>query len=314
MPVYKVEQHIEKCIQSLLDQTYSNFEALIVDDGSPDRSIEIAKSLVNNDPRFIFLEKKNGGLSSARNMGLDYSTGQYIAFLDSDDFFTDNCLYEGIKLFKEENIDVVLFGYHLVGSHGKIYESIMPSLDAYYSQQDILLSNETINYSVWNKIFKRECWNHRRFIENIIYEDKEILPKIIFQRKLAIAPYYMYCYLKREGSIMNSYNCKSLESLLCVYKSYKIFLLENGLYEHFSEYYEKSYIKYCLYGLGLNIFRYSGSSKEYRNLILKHLDPAIISSSNIVEKYGFFSKYTVISIMLIYIPSVLKKILKYKAW
>ena len=86
VPVYNVEKYIEKCIQSLLDQTYHKFEALIIDDGSVDRSIEIAKQLVKDDPRFLFFKKENGGLSSARNCGLDHATGDYIALLDSDHY------------------------------------------------------------------------------------------------------------------------------------------------------------------------------------------------------------------------------------
>ena len=80
IPVYKVEKYIEKCMQSLLDQTYDNFEALVVDDGSPDSSITLAKELVGNDSRFIFFEKENGGQGSARNLGLDHAKGEYIAF------------------------------------------------------------------------------------------------------------------------------------------------------------------------------------------------------------------------------------------
>src|SRR5690554_6473129 len=92
VPVYKVEDHIEKCIRSLLSQTYTNFEALIVDDGSPDRSIEIAKRIVADDPRFVFFTQENKGLGPARNTALDNAKGAYIAFLDSDDYYEDDYL------------------------------------------------------------------------------------------------------------------------------------------------------------------------------------------------------------------------------
>ena len=116
IPVYKVEAYIEKCMRSLLEQTYTNFEVLVVDDGSPDSSIKLAKSVVADDPRFLFFEKENGGIGTARNLGLDNAKGDFITFLDSDDSYTPDMLYiVNEELSDDTSIDVLAFGMNEIG-------------------------------------------------------------------------------------------------------------------------------------------------------------------------------------------------------
>ena len=129
IPVYKVEPYIEKCMQSLLDQTYTNFEALIVDDGSPDQSINLAKNIVGNDKRFIFLQKKNGGVPSARNYGLDQATGNYIAFLDSDDYFSPNFLKHMLNAILDSKADISICDINIVNNNGKALGHINQNLE-----------------------------------------------------------------------------------------------------------------------------------------------------------------------------------------
>ena len=90
IPVYKVENYIARCLQTILEQSYKKLEIIIVDDGSPDDSIQIAKKIVGDDPRVQFIYKENGGLSDARNYGLDVATGEFIVFVDSDDYVEPN--------------------------------------------------------------------------------------------------------------------------------------------------------------------------------------------------------------------------------
>ena len=142
IPVYKVEKYIERCMQSLLDQTYKSFEALIVDDGSPDISIELAKSIVGNDPRFIFLEKENGGQGTARNLGLDHAKGDYIAFLDSDDSYTPDMLEVVIsELRKDSSIDILSFGTNRVDEQGLFLSKAAGNNSIVSTDDDVLLMN-----------------------------------------------------------------------------------------------------------------------------------------------------------------------------
>ena len=305
VPVYKVEKYIEKCIQSLLDQSYTNFEALIVDDGSPDQSIAIAKQLVGEDPRFIFLEKGNGGLSSARNMGLDYATGDYIAFLDSDDFIDIHCFREcSNAILKNENTDILLFGYIEVqeDSYKKI-GSFMPDLEGYYKKKDILFIEDTINYSVWNKLYKNELFKNLRFVEGIIYEDKEISPKLLYQKSIVILDKYLYFYTIRKNSIMRSYNQNSLKSYIYIYDQYK--KLKKSEY-----YYHKGYILYCFYAEYMNIVKYSPNfKKDIKNL--KHkINIDEITLKKIRKYHGVISIPYLAKILFNINPVILKLIYK----
>lgn len=292
VPVYKVEKYIEKCIQSLLDQTYTNFEALIVDDGSPDQSISIAKKLVGNDPRFVFLEKENGGLSSARNYGLDHATGEYIYFLDSDDYITNNAFEKCISYFKNDpSIDIVIFGINWVTTTGKTIKRTLPNLDNYYQKNDILLTLGSILYSVWSKMYKAELWREKRFIEGIIYEDKEITPSILYKNKIIMIDDYLYNYTQRAGSIMNSYNEVSLKSMLTIYKSYKKLLKDKKIYTKYKKYYKKSYINFCYFSESIRLLNYSNNLNFDYKKLERELDKKIFNIRNIFFFFIFSKKF-----------------------
>ena len=308
VPVYKVEKYIEKCIQSLLDQTYTNFEALIVNDGSPDQSISIAKKLVGNDPRFIFLEKENGGLSSARNMGLDYATGDYIFFLDSDDFIDPNCFKECSNfILKSKSIDILLFGYIEVqeDSYKKI-GSFMPDLKGYYQKEDIFFIEDTINYSVWNKLYKKDVFKNLRFVEGIIYEDKEISPELLYQKSIAKLDKYLYFYTIRKNSIMRSYNQNSLNSFLYIYDKYK----KSSKTDSSDYYYHKGYILYCFYAEYMNIIKYSPHFGEDIENLKNNIELNKLSLKNIKRYHGVISKPFLAKVLFNINPSLLKLIYK----
>lgn len=294
VPVYNVEKYITKCIQSLLGQTYTSFEAIIVDDGSVDNSIKIAKELVGNDPRFIFLEKKNGGLSSARNFGLEHVTGDYIAFLDSDDYLAVDCFEKVMGYFIcDKELDVILFGYNWIDENHNMIGRFMPDLDQYLSKQDILLAEEYINYSVWSKIYRKEIWHNQSFVEGLLYEDKEIIPALLYKRKLHVIGEHLYFYLQRSGSIMNSYSRqKSVSSVLYIYDKYLEFLASEQLYEQYKYYYEKSYIKFCFYRQVSMLLSFSDSYVQDGKYLMKQLDSNMVTNKKIIRSFGICSKVT----------------------
>lgn len=127
IPIYNVEKYIEKCLLSVQHQTYKNIEVLMVNDGTKDRSGELAKPFSNNDARFCYLEKENGGLSSARNLGLKNATGEYVYFLDSDDWLKEDYIEKMVGEFEESgkcnnSVDVVISKYYLEdGIIGRTY-------------------------------------------------------------------------------------------------------------------------------------------------------------------------------------------------
>lgn len=311
VPVYKVEKYIAKCIQSLLDQTYKNFEAIIVDDGSPDNSIQIAKSLVGEDSRFVFLEKENGGLSSARNFGLDYVRGDYIAFLDSDDYWDVSCLQKCMAVFSENlGIEVVLFGAKYVSENGNLIKESLPNLQRYNDEKDLLLTNNSFNYSVCLRIYKSYIFQENRFIEGILYEDKAISFQLLYDRELYALDESMYCYVQRDGSIMHSYSRKSIMSYLYIYSEYKKFLIKEKLYDEFVNYYERSYIKFCYFVEVTHIIKYSPNYMADYKYLMSVLDPQILFLKSIKKHFSIMSKFYWFAILLKLSPNLAKKIYK----
>lgn len=311
VPVYKVEKYIEKCIQSLLDQTYTNFEALIVDDGSPDQSIAIAKKLIGNDSRFIFLEKENGGLSSARNMGLDYATGDYVAFLDSDDYFDSQCFFECINILKDnDECDVLVFGLNWVSSTYKIIKSAFPNVNRYYELNDFLLEQRSLDPVVWNKIYKKEIFNDLRFTEGILYEDKEIMCKILYQKKILGLNKALYYYLQRQGSIMHSYNKNSLPSRFYIAESHKNFMIQEGIYDNNIAYYKKFYIRCCILQTALYCAKYSPNYvKDSKDIINKAKQK--IRIRDIFKSYSVVNPRLFAVLFFLFSPNVFKFFYKY---
>lgn len=310
IPVYNVEKYIAKCIQSLLDQTYKNFEAIIVDDGSPDNSIKIAKELVGNDSRFVFLEKENGGQGSARNMGIDYSKGQYLAFLDSDDYFRNDFLKKMLGPLQENtDIDITICGYHRINDDGSVIDSFMPDIIQYQNNNDVLLSHEYINYGVCNKVYRADIWKDYRFNTEITYEDKEILPMIIYNSSIHLIEEYLHLYVYRQGSTMNSYSRqKSVSSVLYIYDKYLNFLITEQLYERYKDYYEKSYIKFCFYRQISMLLAFSDSYVEDSKYLMKQLDRNMIINKKIIRLFGMYSKVTLSLLMFKVSPRLLRSL------
>jgi glycosyltransferase EpsH len=111
VPVYNVEQYVSQCLDSIINQTYSNIEVIVVNDGSTDNSLSILKSYANKDNRIKIINKKNGGQSSARNEGIKYASGEYLTFIDSDDWIDADCLHNILKIIKGDIPDVILWSY-----------------------------------------------------------------------------------------------------------------------------------------------------------------------------------------------------------
>ncbi|WP_279626194.1 glycosyltransferase family 2 protein, partial [Psychrobacter piechaudii] len=205
IPVYKVEEYIEKCMQSLLDQSYENFEALVVDDGSPDNSITLAKELVGDDPRFIFLEKENGGQGSARNLGLDHARGDYIAFLDSDDYYEPDYLDAMIKQILKDKADICLCDIFSVSIDGHRLNLDKNDVKGFIENKDYLISRGYISNFMWDKLFDAKCFDGIRFDSSIrSFEDVHLLFKILFKRTLTHVNKPLYNYVQRPGSTMHS--------------------------------------------------------------------------------------------------------------
>jgi len=210
VPIYNVEMYLEKCISSILKQTYQNIEVILVNDGSTDNSPSICKNFLNKDNRIVYISQKNCGLSSARNAGLDNATGEWILFVDSDDYLEINMVNELISLALEHSADIVSCNVFNVYENGKKSSDAKKAYIKEFSYIELvkgLLTQEEIRFEVWNKLWKKELISDVRFKIGQISEDI-YFDHVVFKRskKFVYTSKCLYNYLiKRPGNTRSSF-------------------------------------------------------------------------------------------------------------
>lgn len=242
VPFYNVEKYIDKCLNSLINQTLEDIEIIIVNDGSKDTSETIAKEYASKyENKIVYLEKENGGLSDARNYAMTYATGEYIAFLDSDDYVEFDMYEQMYKKAKKENADIVecnfLWEYpnETIESKGRIYKD----------KHDILLNARVV---AWNKLIKRELIEKTKvkFPYGLRYEDVEFFYKLIpYINKLEIVNKSFVHYVQRDNSISNSQNARTKE-IIDILDNVIAYYKENSIYEEYKNELEYNYARYLL--------------------------------------------------------------------
>lgn len=234
MPIYNVEAFLKCAIDSVLHQDYENLEIILVDDGSTDNSGNICDEYAKKDNRIQVIHKNNGGLSSARNAGLDVFKGKYVYFIDSDDFIAPNAISSALTAMKEDHSDLVIFNYYYVDESNNVMKreldnNIKPiwSIDDFWNYISDVSNTELSIASVvaWNKLYKREIFESLRYLEGRINEDSFIITDIIRQvSKISYINEPLYYYRTRSGSIMSSRGTKGItDSTLSLIKRCKYF-------------------------------------------------------------------------------------------
>lgn len=265
IPLYNTENYIGECIDSLLMQTMSDFEIIVVDDGSEDKGAEIVKSYAQKDKRIKLLQKANGGQSTARNYGFRHAQGEYVIFIDSDDFITCKdylqILYSKIE---ESDADVVMYRYN------KFYENRNPQLEKCgYSFENvtditdpatlipILAKGDAYYGSAWTKTVRRGllCDNGIEFDEDLRCEDIDWSYRIVeVAKKIACVDREFLAYRQREGSVTKVCTLKNAEDFLYTIEKYKARYesadtdidenLRKGLLSTLAKYYSNLFISY----------------------------------------------------------------------
>lgn len=211
VPIYNVEKYLEKCIHSILNQTYKNLEIILVDDGSPDRCGEICDQYAKKDGRIIVLHQKNRGLGAARNAGIARASGKYLLFVDSDDYVDAELAEKTVKLAEVENADIVIFDYLAVEEETgrediKGFKLRKNEIFSLREQPEALL----ITPSACNKLYHRDLFlkTGMSYPEGRYYEDLGTTPKLFLQaeRMVYLDSDPLYYYILRNGSIMHSKN------------------------------------------------------------------------------------------------------------
>ena len=242
VPIYNVEKYLEKCINSLLSQTLEDIQIILVNDGSKDNSGTIAKKYAKkNKDKVIYVEKENGGLSDARNYGLKYATGDFVAFLDSDDYIEKNAYEEMYNKAIEENADYVECDF--------IWEyPNKAKIDKQYKYQNKKEMLSFVRVVAWNKLIKRSLIieHNLEFPKGLRYEDVEFTYKLIpYINKFAYVDKPFIHYVQREGSIANVQNERTAE-IFTVLDEVIEFYKKNNIYEEYKEELEYNYARYLL--------------------------------------------------------------------
>lgn len=284
VPVYNVEDYLDKCINSLLKQTYENYEILLINDGSTDKSGDMCDEYAKKSPLISVYHKKNEGLSSARNMGLDYSEGSYIAFIDSDDWVNPNMYHELINVSLKYDADVVSCWSQDYYSGQNSFKKGTGEIKQYSKREvfELLYYQNEVRFEVWNKVFKSSVIQDIRFKIGQVYEDVYFETKIFsrMNRFIFIDEYYHYYLKEREGNT----NSKFDEQRISISKEFDDLILKLE-----TENMEKAYVNMNLYCLKFFIGMYVLAKKnKAEKLVLKKIKKKTSKYYDVIKNQNIF--------------------------
>lgn len=248
IPVYNVEKYIDRCMECVLGQTYTNLEIIMIDDGSKDASGKIIDEYAKKDSRIQVYHKENGGQASARNLGVSKATGEYICFVDSDDCIHERYVETLLAICHDTDCDLAICTYENFEGDSVDWKQELPmadvetetplqTLDAIFSPRNV----ETI--VVWNKLYKRSNIQNVKFVEGRIFEDEEVSARLIHaSHKVARVAKPMYYYFQNNaGTMGGEFTLKKLD-ILWALETRMSFFKDNKLTEL---YYKDAYKYMC---------------------------------------------------------------------
>ena len=235
MPIYKVEPYLRRCLDSIVNQTYTNLEIILVDDGSPDGCPQICDMYAAKDNRIVVIHKNNGGLSDARNAGLNICKGIYISFVDSDDWVGRDYIKILVNNAKKEQADIVIEKFIKTNSEGnqinREQKNNLFSAVSLNNKQSVgkLFDSDCVFFgTAWGKIYARELFNNIRFPLGLIHEDEYTLYKLLYNsRKTIFLDAALYFYFQRSSSIMGTASPSSIRALRAKVERYFFFKEKN---------------------------------------------------------------------------------------
>lgn len=249
VPIYNVELYLERCINSLIIQSLQEIEIILVNDGSTDNSENIMLELASKDNRIRTFTKPNGGLSDARNFGIKHAAGNYLAFVDSDDWIDKNMLKKMYDLASTTNCEMVICNLQKVNENEVPFrklEQMQPNQKEVVNLSEDFSSFGEISWFACNKLFKRDLFHDVEFTKNLHFEDIATVPRLLLKsKKIGFCKEYFYQYFEREGSITRNFTKKGLDMFKAIEiveedfknsnfklnrKEWKRFLIINGFY------------------------------------------------------------------------------------
>lgn len=305
VPVYNVEKYLERCLDSLINQTLKDIEIIVVNDGSTDNSLDILTKYVQNDCRIKIINKQNGGLSSARNVGLDVVNGEYISFVDSDDWIDLNMLKDMYENAVKENCDVVMCSYtREYSDKSRVKKFNMPDITIYNENEVSLklhrkiigpINEELANpehtdslVTAWGKLYKTELIknNNIKFIDTSIIGTEDCLFNVYVFKYIKKAmfinkPYYFY-WKENVNSLTSIHKSNLKNRWMNMYRYIKEFLDENQYDEVF---YKALNNRICMSTLGLGLNECSKANKISELNKIKNIKD-ILSDEVIVNAFS----------------------------
>lgn len=258
IPVYNVEEYIHETLESVLAQTFTDYEVIMINDGSTDGSLAVLKEYANKYKNFKLIDQNNCGVSRARNVGVNAAVGDYIAFLDSDDFLAPDFLEVLYNSAEESGADIACCNYYLYydKSCKKIYMPFTAKTGVYSNEIALkkLILDISFHFFMWNKLFKRSL-----FIENDIvfydmyFEDVAVCPQLFFYaNKVSFINKALYYYRRHEGSIISLIDVPKTNDFIKSLGIIRNFLEEKNVYEHYKSVFKiyafrfKFQVGYCI--------------------------------------------------------------------
>ena len=251
IPVYNVEKYLKKCVDSVINQTYRNLQIVLIDDGSTDTSGKLCDEFAKADKRIEVIHKVNEGQAKARNVGLDLAQGDYIAFLDSDDYIASEMYFDLIKTLEENEADIASCAIQYVDEQGDFlggqkYSGEVSILSRLEVVED-LYKQAKVRFEVWNKVFRREILENVRFIEGQLHEEVGFCRMAYLKiNKYSFLDKPLHFYLCKRSGNTNSYFSKKK---LCIFNEFDKFIVDIqavGLPVRVAEKFEALKIHFCM--------------------------------------------------------------------
>jgi len=286
IPIYNAQAYIEIPIKSLMQQTFEDFEVILVNDGSTDNTLAIIEDLIACDKRFKLITQENKGAGGARNRGISASAGQYISFLDSDDYFDDTFLEKMYHKISEENADIAICDFETVTeSHQSIQKYVIPHTSSLTPDKAFvaLMEGSHISNISANKLFRKELFDGIAYPENIILgEDTATIYKLILQaKKIVFVNEILFFYVYHIDSSVNSFHLSRIDDLSFVSESIKQFMIDNKLYNKYQQAFYTFYLTDIAFGMAFKIAKFTGDKKILKTYVSK-LDKDIFIIKNIL--------------------------------
>ncbi|WP_333626004.1 glycosyltransferase [Sphingobacterium siyangense] len=275
IPVYNVEQYLPECLTSVISQTYRNLEIILINDGSTDGSGSICAAYAKNDVRIKVINKTNGGLSDARNMGLDLANGEYVSFVDSDDIIDKNFIRNLLQVLLDSKASISMCDYTNFTSVTPAKQPMHDYSIEVYTGEYMLnnLYNQSWipkNVIACNKLYKRSVWSNLRYTVGVLHEDEYIIHELYANtNRLAYTREPLYFYRQREASITKEISPKRINDVMTIFDLRESFFKANGYNHLITPNYQAK-----LLNIGLLAITYKND--RARKLLNKHLSSVLL--------------------------------------